>query len=178
MFDVLILIIILWTLWTFVPRTLREAIGMGASSALRDAWRFLGSALRAAEPVIHQLIVGKPRPQIEPKTLYATPLRAVDRTVETPADEQTDRQTDRVSGALLMRTTLEVDRTKKGAVKALLIAGWNTGQIREVIKGDNNSFALIIEEARRELGSPAAGVEYPSDREARINREIAETQAA
>jgi hypothetical protein len=42
--------------------------------------------------------------------------------------------------------------TTKGLVKALVAAGWRTGEIRQAVKGDNNVIGEWIAEARNELG--------------------------
>ena len=42
--------------------------------------------------------------------------------------------------------------TTKVLVKALVSAGWKTGEIRQAVKGDNNTLGEWITEARAELG--------------------------
>jgi hypothetical protein len=47
---------------------------------------------------------------------------------------------------------LEARTTAKVLVRALVAAGWKTGRIRQVVKGDNNVIGEWIAEARAELG--------------------------
>jgi hypothetical protein len=47
---------------------------------------------------------------------------------------------------------LEARTTAKVLVRALVAAGWKTGRIRQVVKGDNNTISEWITEARAELG--------------------------
>lgn len=180
MFDVLILIIILMTLWTFVPKVVREAIGMGMRSAIDQVGPLLAAAGRAIEPVIHRLIVGKPRELLPQRMLDTPPPVSAPKVDHNEADEA-DRQTaDQVSGDARAGAALRLDRSKKAIVKALLLSGWTVSQIRGQLKGDNNVLSQEIMQVQKELDKPVAGVEYPSDVEARIKRElgIEKTQAA
>jgi hypothetical protein len=47
---------------------------------------------------------------------------------------------------------LEARTTAKVLVRALVAAGWKTGRIRQVVKGDNNTISEWITDARNELG--------------------------
>jgi len=71
------------------------------------------------------------------------------RVAQTP---QTDRQTDYVSEADLWLDRLEVDRTKTALIELLVYSGWEVGQIRGVLKGDNGAIGTEIEAAKIRLG--------------------------
>jgi hypothetical protein len=65
---------------------------------------------------------------------------------------QTDTQTDYVSEADLWLDRLEVDRTKTALIELLVYSGWEVGQIRGVVKGDNGAIGTEIETAKIRLG--------------------------
>ena len=71
---------------------------------------------------------------------------------QTAADEQTDRQTDLVSEADQWLDRIEVDRTKTALIELLVYSGWEVGQIRGVLKGDNGAIGTEIEAAKIRLG--------------------------
>lgn len=71
---------------------------------------------------------------------------------QTEPDDQTDRQTDLVSEADRWLDRLEVDRTKTAVIELLVYSGWDVGQIRGVVKGDNGTIGTEIEAARNRLG--------------------------
>lgn len=71
---------------------------------------------------------------------------------QTTTDRQTDEQTDQMSEADLWLDRLEVDRTKTTLIELLVYSGWEVGQIRNVIKGDNGAIGNEIEAARQRLG--------------------------
>ena len=64
----------------------------------------------------------------------------------------TDRQTDYVSEADLWLDRLELDRTKTALIELLVYSGWEVGQIRGVLKGDNGAIGTEIEAAKIRLG--------------------------
>jgi hypothetical protein len=74
---------------------------------------------------------------------------------QTEPDEQTDRQTDYVSEADHWLDRMEVDRTKTALIELLVYSGWDVGQIRSVVKGDNGAIGTEIEAARNRLGITA-----------------------
>jgi hypothetical protein len=65
---------------------------------------------------------------------------------------QTDRQTDMVSEADVWLDRLELDRTKTALIELLVYSGWDVGQIRGVIKGDNGAIGSEIDAAKKRLG--------------------------
>lgn len=71
---------------------------------------------------------------------------------QTSRQTQTDAQTDQVSEADHWLDRLEVDRTKTALIELLVYSGWEVGQIRTVIKGDNGAIGAEIEAARQRLG--------------------------
>jgi hypothetical protein len=44
------------------------------------------------------------------------------------------------------------DRTKTALIELLVYSGWEVGQIRVVLKGDNGALGAEIEAARQRLG--------------------------
>ena len=71
---------------------------------------------------------------------------------QTAQTTQTDKQTDYVSEADLWLDRLEVDRTKTALIELLVYSGWEVGQIRGVLKGDNGTIGTEIEAAKIRLG--------------------------
>ena len=67
---------------------------------------------------------------------------------------QTDRQTDRqpVSTPSESPSRLQLDRTRTAVIEELLTHGWNVGEIRSVVKGDNGTIGAEIDAARQRLG--------------------------
>jgi hypothetical protein len=78
---------------------------------------------------------------------------------QTPQTEQTDTQTDQVSVADRWLDRLEVDRTKTALIELLVYTGWEVGQIRNVVKGDNGAIGTEIEAARQRRGIALPGRE-------------------
>jgi hypothetical protein len=56
---------------------------------------------------------------------------------------------------------LMVDTTREALIEALLIAGWNVGQIRAQLRGDNGKIGQEIEAARARLAAREAPRETP-----------------
>lgn len=97
-----------------------------------------------------------------------------------PAPAQTtDRQADRpsVSADDLEVGRLQLDRTKVAVIEVMVYNGWQVGEIRAVIKGDNGAIGAEVEAAKKRLGidtpeprTPIAGrptaAQFASDREA------------
>jgi hypothetical protein len=95
---------------------------------------------------------------------YVTPNDAEPRqTAADPADGGLSGGLSALSGLqrhaldLIMLDTEDVvqRRARSGTkvlVKALVAAGWRTGEIRQAVKGDNNTLGEWITEARAELG--------------------------
>lgn len=72
-----------------------------------------------------------------------------------PQTTQTDhRQTDRqpVSTPSESPSRLQLDRTRTAVIEELLTHGWNVGEIRSVVKGDNGTIGAEIDAARQRLG--------------------------
>ncbi len=81
----------------------------------------------------------------------ATPVMSRE-TAQTAQTVQTDKQTDHVSEADVWLDRLEVDRTKTALIELLVYSGWEVGQIRGVLKGDNGVLGTEIEAAKIRLG--------------------------
>lgn len=73
--------------------------------------------------------------------------------VSVVADEQTD-EADRpsVSEDNLEVPRLRLDRTKTTIIDVLVYNGWQTGEIRAALKGDNGVIGTEVEAARKRLG--------------------------
>jgi len=89
---------------------------------------------------------------------------------QTEQTAQTDRQTDYVSEADLWLDRLEVDRTKAAVIELLVYSGWEVGQIRGVLKGDNGAIGTDIEAAKIRLGmvEPARQIRVRDDHGERL----------
>jgi len=89
---------------------------------------------------------------------------------QTEQTPQTDRQTDYVSEADLWLDRLEVDRTKAAVIELLVYSGWEVGQIRGVLKGDNGTIGTDIEAAKIRLGmvEPARQIRVRDDHGERL----------
>lgn len=72
---------------------------------------------------------------------------------QTAADQQTDRA-DRpsVSADSLEVPRLQLDKTKTAIIELLVYNGWQAGEIRSVLKGDNGVIGTEVEAARKRLG--------------------------
>lgn len=71
---------------------------------------------------------------------------------QTDRQTQTDEQTDLVSVADQWLDRLEVDRTKTALIELLVYSGWDVGQIRSAVKGDNGTIGAEVDAARKRLG--------------------------
>lgn len=71
---------------------------------------------------------------------------------QTTPDQQTDSQTDHVSAADQWLDRIEVDRTRTAIIELMVYSGWATGEIRSILKGDNNVLGPEIEAAKKKLG--------------------------
>ena len=68
---------------------------------------------------------------------------------------QTDsRQTDRQPVSEPQKTPgrLQLNKTRTAVIEELLTHGWNVGEIRNVVKGDNGAIGAEIDAARQRLG--------------------------
>lgn len=110
----------------------------------------------------------------------ARPVKMVDtaptvpsaRSAESRADERTDGRTDGVPALSKVETLLQLDKTRRGVVKALVLAGWSVEEIRGVVKGANGDIGKEIEQARKELDQPGPSrPELVGERAMRIRRE-------
>lgn len=69
-----------------------------------------------------------------------------------PADEQTDEQTDpSVSALFAAAERLRLDKTRGAILDTLVLAEWGVGDIRAVLKSDNNRIGAEVEAARKRL---------------------------
>lgn len=66
--------------------------------------------------------------------------------------DQTDRQTDLESVADQWLDRLEVDKTRATLIELLVYSGWQTAEVRAVIKGDNGTIGTEVEAAKQRLG--------------------------
>lgn len=77
---------------------------------------------------------------------------------------QTDsRQTDRqpVSEPHKAPARLQLNKTRTAVIEELLTHGWNVGEIRSVVKGDNGTIGAEIDAARQRLGIEAESRSVP-----------------
>jgi len=84
-----------------------------------------------------------------------------------------DRQTDRADRPSVSEDNLDVprlrlDKTKATIIEVLVYNGWQVGEIRAVIKGDNGVIGVEAEAARKRLGID------PPPRELRVRDEKGE----
>lgn len=72
---------------------------------------------------------------------------------QTPQTDQTD-SADRpmVSVGDLHLDRLQLDRTKTAVIEVMVYNGWQVGEIRAVLKGDNGAIGAEVEAARARLG--------------------------
>lgn len=74
-----------------------------------------------------------------------------------PAPPTADQQTDRadrpsVSADNLEVPRLQLDRTKVAIIEVLVYNGWQVGEIRSALKGDNGTISAEVEAAKKRLG--------------------------
>jgi len=98
-------------------------------------------------PILESYELIAPRESVNPFQDVTSRINA-----QTTQTAQTDKQTDYVSEADLWLDRLEVDRTKTALIELLVYSGWEVGQIRGVIKGDNGAIGTEIEAAKKRLG--------------------------
>lgn len=77
-----------------------------------------------------------------------------------------DKQTDGADRPSVSEDNLEVprlqlDRTKATVIELMVYNGWQVGEIRAVIKGDNGAIGAEVEAARKRLGIEAAEPRTP-----------------
>jgi hypothetical protein len=89
--------------------------------------------------------------------------------VREPADERTNGRTDGVLMPKNERTILELtverlklDRNRQAVILALVSAGWNTTEIRGVVRGANDTIGTEVDEAKATLDELRANP--PSER--------------
>lgn len=103
------------------------------------------------------------RSYIQPTTVNHSQV-VMSRSYDAPiADRQTDRA-DRpsVSADNLEVPRLQLDRTKATLIEVMVYNGWQVGEIRSMLKGDNGAIGAEIEAARKRLGI------LPTDRILRV----------
>jgi hypothetical protein len=123
-FSVLVLLVGVGFLWFYVVRPILEDYNIIAPRIVNDY-------------------------QIE----QPQPIRVMSRENEqTSRQTETDRQTDLVSVGDEWMDRIEVDRTKTAIIELLVYSGWDVGQIRSVVKGDNGAIGLEVEAAKQRLG--------------------------
>lgn len=73
---------------------------------------------------------------------------------ESRSADQADRQADRpsVSADDLHVERLQFDRSKAALIEVMVYNGWQVGEIRAVLKGDNGAIGAEVEQARVRLG--------------------------
>lgn len=90
------------------------------------------------------------------------------------AQIQTDKQTDLgLSVDDLSAPRLQLDRTKVAVIEVMVYNGWQVGEIRAVVKGDNGAIGAEVEAAKKRLG-----IETPEARTPIANRPTAATFAS
>ena len=88
----------------------------------------------------------------EPETVNSSQVVMSPAPEPKPADRQTDT-TDRpsVSADDLRVERLQLDRTKTAIIEVMVYNGWQVGEIRAVLKGDNGALGTEVEAARKRL---------------------------
>jgi hypothetical protein len=71
-------------------------------------------------------------------------------------DQQTDNRQTSLSALECVIDQLQVDRSRRVIIDTLLLSGWKVGEIRGILKGDNNTISLEVEAARKRLGIETA----------------------
>lgn len=94
---------------------------------------------------------------IEPRESVNTSQDIMSLAPPAPMADDTDRQTDRpsVSADNLEVPRLQLDRTKTTLIEVLVYNGWQVGEIRSTIKGDNGAIGTEVDAARKRLGIDA-----------------------
>jgi hypothetical protein len=70
----------------------------------------------------------------------------------TAQTDQTDQQTDPVFPLTDAAKRVQLDRTRTAVVELLVLADWNVGQIRGLLKGDSGAIGAEVAAARERLG--------------------------
>lgn len=142
-FSVLGAVAVAWGIWRAWARPKEDDPTMPTAPPVTARWSIGGE--------IKRLFVVEGVSDYVAGTAVAAPVmsRAI---AQTAPDEQTDEQTDLVSVADQWLDRLEVDRTKTALIELLVYSGWDVGQIRGVVKGDNGAIGAEIEAARQRLG--------------------------
>lgn len=73
-------------------------------------------------------------------------------TPQTAQTSQTDEPDRRVSVDNPLVERIRVDKTKTALIELLVYSGWDTSQVRSVLKGDNGALGVEVEMAQKRLG--------------------------
>lgn len=94
---------------------------------------------------------------IEPRESVNTSQDIMSLAPPAPMADDTDRQTDRpsVSADNLEVPRLQLHTTKTTLIEVLVYNGWQVGEIRSTIKGDNGAIGTEVDAARKRLGIDA-----------------------
>lgn len=74
---------------------------------------------------------------------------------ESGTDTRTDGRTDPVSALHEAAEELQLDRSRKSIIYILVLAGWDVGAVRAVLKGANDAIGVEVAEVRKQLGIDA-----------------------
>jgi hypothetical protein len=188
-----LLLIIPIAIWAFLPKVIRMAMVEVLHGVGRNLVPFaLGVAalirhgISVIEPVLFKLVVGKSYEQARAERalkqlemLNTARSSQLDRMREIVPDEPDRQQTAGAAALSPTESSLQLDRTRKGIVRALLLNGWSVGQIRGTLKGDNNLISKEIEEVRSELDNPGpTRPELVGERYDRVVKEVRESTPA
>jgi len=95
----------------------------------------------------------------EPDELLMPDFMRDDNDQTDTAEQQTDGQTALQSGLSAIEQVVErakLDRSKEALVSLLVGLGWGVGDIRQVIKGDNNAISALVAKAKAGQLEPSA----------------------
>lgn len=153
--------LILLALWTFVPRHLRHAIQSGLGPSIDAAAQEIRGAIRAGGRLLTALayrgLLGVPIPGSVKDSGIDAPIQPIpgppqssEITSSRGADGQTDKTDTAVSTDPRECTALQLDKSKSNLIKILVYNGWNVGDIRAAVKGENGAIGAEVQAARGE----------------------------
>ena len=107
-----------------------------------------------ARPILEDYGVLAPRADSAATVNHSQPLMSTPASflAQTNQTDQTDESDDAVSEADRWLDRLEVDRSRTAIIELMVYSGWNTSQVRAVLKGDSGMVGAEVEAAKIKLG--------------------------
>jgi hypothetical protein len=163
----LMLFVVIVTLTTLRPVQIVAAWCAEAAHCIADAMR---EGWAISEPYVRSLITGRPIARRDENLDYVAPPQG------NGADQRADGQTDKADSALQSGLSelhkaadyLRVDHNRIALVRVLVEAGWNVGDIRNAVKGDNGTIGEEIRIVQATRGEPLAEAPPPEPKVLRI----------